>query len=99
MWFVERVSAIENNFLTLNVDDRSLFFQLINSDILAAVEKRSPVVELIEDAGPREFTIYRQEKGFEGEEFLAMLNGACISAASPHIQKLEARKSYLNSNG
>lgn len=97
MWFLEQVSTIEERFDTLNARERALFLQLINSDILAAVEKRSPVIRLNTGEEHTDFTIFRQEKGFEGEEFLSVFHGGTFDEQAPYIKKFLAREAYLRS--
>ena len=46
MWYVDRIRMIENNFSKLSDFQKTLLLQLINSDILASVEKLSPKIKL-----------------------------------------------------
>lgn len=105
--FLGRVQQFEARLGEMSVDARVLWLQAINSDILSAVEKDSPTIRLAErpgDAGGRAFTIWRSERGFEGEDFLARLEGLVergekgfIDDATrrPHIRKLKARVDYV----
>ena len=95
MWYIDKINKIESNFLNFSDDEKILFLQLINSDILASVEKKSPVVELIVNKGVENFTIYRQEKGFEGEEYLSLYNGSSLNNDYIFMKKYRARSTYL----
>lgn len=106
--FLGRVQQLESRLGEMSVDARVLWLQAINSDILSAVEKDSPTVRLADrpgnGAGSRAFTIWRSERGFEGEDFLARLErliehgdtGFMDDAQRrPHIRKLQARVGYV----
>ena len=106
--FVNKVRKIEESLLTLTERQKSLWLKVISSDILSAIEKRSPVVQIREDSSSneiREFTIQRSERGFEGEEYLAILETAITTNGSieyvdnsqdAHITKLRGRIEYLS---
>jgi len=82
----------------LNLSDiqKTLYLQLINSDILAAVEKKSPNIKLNIDGVIEEYIIYRSERGFEGEDYMQLIDDQNYSDENAsHIKKLIARHEYL----
>lgn len=105
--FLGRVQQLEARLAELSLDARVLWLQAINSDILSAVEKDSPTIRLADGPGggaSRPFTIWRSERGFEGEDFLARLEALVErgetgfvddAARRPHIRKLKARVDYV----
>jgi hypothetical protein len=105
--FIDRLTALERRIDTFDTTATALWLQAINSDVFSAVEKDSPVIALRTapngDRRNREvsWTIQRSERGFEGEEYLEMLDAGAdagrliAGAAGPHIEKLRARRSYL----
>jgi len=96
LWYVEKISDIEKEFDNLSLEKKIIFLQLINSDILASVEKQSLTVNIVINNKTEKFIIYRQEKGFEGEEFLSLYNGSEIKKNSAYMKKFKARQIYLN---
>ena len=98
MWYVDRIRKIENNFSKLSDLQITLLLQLINSDILASVEKISPKIKLKIKGVIEDFIIYRSERGFEGEDYLQLIDDPNFKNDSvPHIKKLVARHEYLMS--
>lgn len=96
LWFVQQVSNIEKQFCELSVDKKRRFIHLINSDILSSVEKKSPVIDLRSGGATIRHTIYRQEKGFEGEQLLSMYyDNQDFLTDLPLIRKISARNDYL----
>ena len=96
MWYVDRIRMIENNFSKLSDFQKTLLLQLINSDILSSVEKISPKIKLEKKGMIEDFIIYRSERGFEGEDYLKLVDEPNYSNDSaPHIKKLLARHEYL----
>jgi hypothetical protein len=105
--FLRRLERIEERLDSLPRDLLVVWLQAINSDVLSAVEKDSPVISLtphIGSAAESRFTIWRSERGFEGEDYLALLDAAldephCIESLSesskPHMRKLGARIDYV----
>ena len=106
--FVNRIGRIEETLDAMTEEQVHLWLMVINSDILSAIEKKSPVVSL-RDApngqSPHDFRIHRSERGFEGEEYLALLEMAIKGkdlpahlqhSDEPHILKLKTRTCYLN---
>jgi hypothetical protein len=105
--FLGRLQKIEDRLDSLPNDLAVLWLQAINSDILSAVEKDSPVVSLMPQPGTNSaesrFTIWRSERGFEGEDYLALLEAALVdpgrlaklsTSSRPHLRKLWARLEY-----
>ncbi|MGH8481712.1 MAG: hypothetical protein ACRES8_04555 [Nevskiaceae bacterium] len=104
--FLGRLQQLEARLGEMSTDARVLWLQAINSDILSAVEKDSPTIRLADRPGDggRAFTLWRSERGFEGEDFLARLEGLFErgdirfvddAARRPHIRKLKARVDYV----
>lgn len=91
MGYLLRLQRLEEAIANLPEDSIGLWLQAINSDILSSVEKRSPVVRL--KRGPEheeyfDYTILRSERGFEGEEWLSLLEQvqeSGFSAATPDL--------------
>jgi hypothetical protein len=105
--FLGRLQKIEDRLDSLPNDLAVLWLQAINSDILSAVEKDSPIVSLKPQPGTHSaesrFTIWRSERGFEGEDYLALLEAALVdpdrlaklsNSSRPHLRKLWARLEY-----
>jgi hypothetical protein len=108
--FLGRLAKVEDRLDSLPKDLLVLWLQAINSDILSAVEKDSPIISLTPRAGngaaQSPFTIWRSERGFEGEDYLALLEVALEDPArlsllwesgKPHLRKLRARIEYVRS--
>jgi len=96
MWYIDRISKIENNYFELTDFQKTLLLQMINSDILASVEKISPKIKLKVKDLIEDFIIYRSERGFEGEDYLQLIeNPNYNNHNAPHIKKLVARHEYL----
>ncbi len=95
MWYIDKISRIEKEFKNFSNEKKIFFLHLINSDILASVEKKSPEIDMIINDKLEEFTIYRQEKGFEGEEYLSIFNTSDINDNYIFMKKFKARNSYL----
>lgn len=99
--FLARVDRIETRLEALSTELLATWLQVINSDILSAVEKQSPVITLKDkDGRSSQFTIWRTERGFEGEDYLAIIEsdagGDYIHRSDePHLKKLAARISFL----
>ena len=108
MGFIQRLFAIEGKFDSFSKLEKSVWLQVINSDILSAIEKDSPRI-LIQDSPDQnktvEHTIWRSERGVEGEEFLAILEqqvnmtGIRTLSQNPnqfHLTKLISRIEYID---
>jgi len=96
MWYVDRIRKLEEQFSNFSEFQKTLFLQLINSDILASVEKISPKIKLNIKGVKEDFIIYRSERGFEGEDYLKLIDDPNFrNDNAPHIKKLIARHEYL----
>ena len=107
--YVSRVQEVEKRLEDLSPMARCFWLLCINSDILSAVEKRSPHIRLREtntSGQIQEYQIIRSERGFEGEEYLAFLEQCALDAKSPveldhpisaHLIKAKARIKHLRS--
>ena len=111
--FLGKVQEVERRVETLTAAEQVLFLQTINSDILSAVEKDSPVVRLRtrperEGAGEElDVTLIRSERSWEGEDYLAILaawEGSAevrhrvATSTAPHLRKLSARLAYFDTD-
>ncbi len=104
--FIHKLEKIEERLASMSDEGVLLWLALINSDILSAVEKNSPVIKIKNsscDADEAEYTIWRSARGFEGEEYMALLtlsenfdefNSILYDTHSPHIIKLRERMHY-----
>ena len=109
--FIHKVQRIEDSLARLSQAQIQCWLMIINSDILSAVEKQSPLVRILsspDSEGPFEFTIKRSERGFEGEEFLAIFDSITIDGDLPsfvknshlaHLVKWRGRIEYLKNQG
>ena len=104
--FLGEIKSIENRLSELSNIEIVVWLQAINSDIMSAVEKLSPTIPLKnsqESTQLLHYTIWRSNRGVEGEEYLAILKQfkeAKISryiaeSTKPHIIKLRHRIAYL----
>ncbi|MEI6311017.1 MAG: hypothetical protein WCP57_02050 [Bacteroidota bacterium] len=108
MGYITRLQALESNIENFTALETHWWLQAINSDILSAVEKSSPVIQIKDDISQQaahEYYIWRSERGMEGEEILSMLEFGIEnerihkyihSTSSVHIKKLQSRIQYLN---
>ncbi len=108
MWgFLNKVRDWEGRLQKFNPEEKVLWLSVINSDILSAVEKDFPIVRLKKKPTAKQgvdYVIKRSERGFEGEDYLAVLEQIRSSkivrkyvgsSKQPHIRKLRARQKYL----
>jgi hypothetical protein len=107
--FIYRLQKFEGRSNAFSVEQKALWLQVINSDILSSIEKKSPVVKIKKDPSSKkklDFTIRRTERGFEGEEYLSLLEISEETGKVPdyiyksddaHIQKLRSRLEYIKS--
>lgn len=102
--FINRVYTIETGLDALTEQQQHFWLAAINSDIMAAVEKQSPVVTLSDHPGsgsPVQYRIKRSNRGFEGEEFLSMITAtdgaiaAYLARELPHVRKMRNRNRFL----
>lgn len=104
--YVSRLQRLEQHVGEMDDIELTLWLQAINSDVLSAVEKSSPTVTLKRSPHSDErfpFVIYRSERGFEGEEYLVLLESLCrarpdrsaferfAATDQAHAKKLAAR--------
>lgn len=103
--YLQRVREAEHRVASFSVDEQALWLQAINSDVLSAVEKDDPRILLRVAARleREELVLPRTDRGFEGEDFLAMLEQFGTSdvrdylakSERPHLRKLRARMACL----
>ncbi|HEX5058463.1 MAG TPA: hypothetical protein VFV99_03840 [Kofleriaceae bacterium] len=104
--YVSRLQQLEQHVSSFDATELALWLCAINSDVLSAVEKASPTVNLKKARGETAtfpFVIYRSERGLEGEEYLVLLEGLrragsardyidrFLASGQPHAKKLAAR--------
>lgn len=109
--FLRRLMDLELRLASLSSEERLCWLQAANSDVLSAVEKPAPSVRI--RTGPpghplreqAEWDIPRSERGFEGEEYLAIAERYSTSdevrrfvaeSTRPHIVKLRTRIDYFS---
>jgi hypothetical protein len=98
--YLGRVGEVEARLSVLSREEQAVWLQTINSDVLSAVEKEPPRVALRARPGqaPLDQTFERSQRGFEGEDYLAILDGYPATleyverSERPHMQKLRARR-------
>ncbi|MBD80081.1 MAG: hypothetical protein CL840_14305 [Crocinitomicaceae bacterium] len=106
--FTSKVAKIEEILEDLSDDKIFHWLQIINSDILSAVEKNSPRIKLQSSANSKEefdFRIWRTERAFEGEDYLTLLkqsekkNGyqSYLASDAAHLKKFNLRMDFLRS--
>ncbi len=102
MGFINKIMSIENNLAKLSPVEIALWLQVINSDILSAIEKDSPAVSIkMNQKSIRKikYTIWRSERGVEGEEMLSVLENNRFDrwekSSAPHAMKLTKRLKYI----
>jgi len=107
--YVGRVLEVEKQLDRVPNLARYLWLLVIGSDILSAVEKSSPLVQLRLSPGGQvieKYQIRRSERGYEGEEFLVLLEQQVTGTgdipelnhpAFPHLIKAKGRVDHLKS--
>ena len=105
--YLGRIQDIERRLPNLPAVVRYFWLLTINSDILSAVEKRSPLIRLRSlptSEQTQEFRILRSERGYEGEEYLALLDRYILNEKdppelndplAPHLIKAKGRIEHL----
>ena len=86
MGYIGRIMDTEKILRRLPPVAKYLWLLAINSDILSSVEKRSPIIQLklsSADEQTQKYRILRSERGWEGEEFLALLDRCMIDGEIP----------------
>lgn len=108
MGYLGRLQRLETEPHTFSTEQLVLWLQAINSDVMSAVEKRSPQIGLLPKADADALvthTLLRSERGFEGEECLALLERSLegdaeaferfIERDEPLSRKVRGRRAYL----
>jgi hypothetical protein len=105
-WYISKVERIEERLEELDPFRMGIWLQLINSDILSAVEKQAPVVEVRLRPGgdSHHYTIPRQSKEHAGEAWMHLLDNAedrdvrmhFERSEEPHMRLLRGRLAYLD---
>lgn len=106
--YLRRLERMEYEIPHLSLTEQTLWLHAINSDVLSAVEKRSPVVRLRPRegaAGEFPHTIWRSERGFEGEAYLYALDAlregnrvpldGLLASPDAHAVKFRGRLEFL----
>ena len=100
LWFIQRVRDLEANVMAApTAAGVARWLHCINSDILSAVEKRSPVVQLRSMDGDRAegYRITRSSRGFEGEALLvAAERGGTPAGERGWERKARARERMID---
>jgi hypothetical protein len=100
--FIEKIRSLENHLESFDNEQIALWLQIINSDILSATEKDSPVITLkyAENVNAYfEFVIQRSERGYEGENLLKIfelwhtdeVQNYLERSDEAHLKKLKSR--------
>jgi hypothetical protein len=106
--YLRALEKFEDRVESMGPIARLLWLQAINSDVLSAVEKASPSVRLrpyptLEPPEPDfDYQILRTERGFEGEEYVHLLETLdspqtrrhLRESGAPHMVKIRARLKY-----
>jgi hypothetical protein len=107
--YLHRLHVVEEKLATFSPLQKALWLQAINSDVLSSVEKDSPLIR-INDAPQQTaaqmhtWQIWRSARGFEGEEFLSLLEhfdpafdvaAFVANTNAPHLRKLRARLAFV----
>ncbi|MFT6814294.1 MAG: hypothetical protein ACJAZ3_000180 [Sphingobacteriales bacterium] len=87
--FIQKVNLVELKLNSLSNTQRILWLLLINSDILSAVEKNSPIIQLKELDKKKyiDFTINRTQRYIEGEELLELINSKSENFLESFVQE------------
>jgi hypothetical protein len=103
--YLRALRDAEQRLASLSPDEIVLWLCAAGSDVLSAVEKDDPVVQLWPREGdtPVSYAIVRSPRGYEGEEYLALLQRwtdprarAFLDASTaPHLVRLKLRQRYV----
>lgn len=103
--YVQRVQEMEQEIDRFGPRKLAVWLCTIGSDVLSAVEKQDRTVRLFSNNGGhwRNHRIIRSERGFEGEDYLTVLENLARKTPIPylpnspaaHMKKLRARMAYL----
>lgn len=79
--YLNYVQDLESELENLSLWKKSVWFELINSDILSSIEKSDPVIDLVatDSALKSEFVITRSKRYFEAQELVHLLEGSADS--------------------
>lgn len=95
--YLTRLQKQEQGVDAFSTTAQALWLHAINSDVFSAVEKRSPVVRLREAPGAStevRHTILRSERGFEGEEYLGLLEALTAGDEAPFSRFTQSDEPY-----
>ncbi len=103
--YIQKLTQLEESLDRLSSNQWAVWFSAIGSDVLSAVEKRDRIINLFSQDGNRcvEYRIVRCDRGFEGEDYLTILENLIRgqepaylrTSRAPHMKKLRARMAYL----
>lgn len=103
--YIQKLTQLEKSLNRLSSSQLAVWFSAIGSDVLSAVEKRDRVINLFSQDGKQhvEYRIVRCDRGFEGEDYLTVLENLIQgqepaylrTSSAPHMTKLRARMAYL----
>jgi len=101
--YIQKVQEMEKHIEQFDPNQLGLWFSAINSDILSSVEKSSPKIVLYDKLNGinNDFTIWRSQKGFEGEDFLYLFENIdriddLLNRSDDYIIRLKKRIEYIN---
>jgi hypothetical protein len=100
--YLYKVRDVEGSVETFNAEQLALWLQLINSDVLSAVEKDDPRIKIEVAGATQQLVIPRSDRGYEGEDFLVIFEGLettrvlrYLDSDRPHLKKLRARLAFI----
>ena len=105
--YLNKINNIEKNIKNLNLEEVLLWLQTINSDVLSSVEKKDVSIEIVNSFDKKKvnYLIKRTHRGYEGEEFLHILEDILLNdrlymnqfldKLPPHAHKYIARYKIL----
>lgn len=99
MGFIQKVQDVERCLENFSKFEKGVWLQLINSDILSSIEKSSPEIEIQDEPSDKVtsmFTIWRAEKGLEGEELINSFVNKKNTNAPYLSQKISQRLKFLD---
>ena len=103
--YIQRIQAVELGLDRFAPGKLAVWLSAIGSDVLSAVEKRDRTIRLFSEnrVQSTHHRIMRSERGFEGEDYLTILESLIqeeplpylTDSEAPHMKKLRARMAYL----
>ena len=96
-WYISKVEEVEKQLEHMNNEQIYCWLHLISSDILSSIEKRSPIINYLENplsVKPIKTTLRRQNKGLEGEEYLQIL----ADYSNEYVKKYISNAEYTHIN-